>query len=119
MVMRFAKATKAISSMGLLIVLCAGMQAAKANAASCTTQSQMTPAQRVELANATRSILSQIQTDNTEVLRTDVTPSLAANFDGIVTSVGHLQPLVQPAAITVDELYLLESSNDSAGATTA
>ena len=116
MLMRFAKARIAI---GFLILIGAGMQASSADAASCTTQSQMTPAQRVELANATRSILSQIQTDNTEVLRTDVTPSLAANFDGIVTSVGHLQPLVQPAAITVDELYLLESSNDSAGATTA
>jgi hypothetical protein len=119
MVMRFAKVTKAISSVGFLILICAGMQATRAHAASCTTQSQMTTAQRNELANATRSILSQIQTDNTEVLRTNVTPALVANFDGIAASVGHLQPLVQPAAITVDELYLLESSNDSAGATTA
>jgi hypothetical protein len=114
MVMKFAKAG---SAMGFLILICAAMQAANANAASCTTQSQMTPAQRDELANAARSLLSQIQTDNTEVLRNNVDPALAANFDGIVSSVSHLQPLVQPAAITVDELYLLESSNDSAGAT--
>jgi len=103
--------------MGFLILACVGMQITRAHAASCKTQSQMSPVQRDELANATRSILSQIQTDNTAVLRNDVTPTLAANFDGIVSSVGQLQPLVQPAAITVDELYLLESASDSAGAT--
>jgi len=116
MMMRFAKAT---SSIGFLILVCAGMHVTPAHAASCTTQSQMTPVQRDELANATHSILSQIQTDNTAVLRNDVTPVLAANFDGLVSSVGHLQPLVQPAAITVDELYLLESSSDSTGAMAA
>jgi hypothetical protein len=113
MVIRFAKAA---SAMGFLILICSGMQTTRAHAASCTTQSQMTPVQRDELANAARSILSQIQADNTDVLRNDVTPALAANFDGIVNSVGHLQPVVQPAAITVDELYLLEPSSDSAGA---
>jgi hypothetical protein len=114
MVTRLAKTR---CSMWLLILICAGMQATRVNAASCTTQSQMTQVQRDELANVTRSTLSQIQTDNIEVLRTDVTPALAANFDGIVASVGHLQPLVQPAAITVDELYLLDASDNAAGAT--
>jgi hypothetical protein len=102
---------------GFLIVLWVTMQAANAFAASCLTQSQMTSAERDELASTARTLLSQIQTNNTQVLRNDVIPSLAANFDGIVSSVSHLQPLVQPAAITVDQLYLLDDSDNSGGAT--
>jgi hypothetical protein len=111
--------TKARSAVGFLIVLCAGMAANHANAASCLTQSQMTQAQREELASTARTLLWQIQTNNTQVLRSDVIPSLAANFDGIVSSVSHLQPLVQASAITVDQLYLLDASDNSSGATSA
>jgi hypothetical protein len=114
--MRFSKAK---SVMRFLILVCAGMQVTGAYAASCTTQSQMTPAQRDELASVARTLLWQIQTGNTAVLRSDVTPDLAANFDGIASSVSHLQPLVQPSEITVDELYILDASNDSASATQA
>jgi hypothetical protein len=101
---------------GLLIVLWVTMQTASAFAASCLTQSQMTPAMRDDLTSTARTLLLQIQTDNTQVLRNDVIPSLAANFDGIASSVSHLQPLVQPAAITVDQLYLLDDSDNSGGA---
>jgi hypothetical protein len=87
------------------------MQAA--HAASCLTQSQMTVVERNELASTARTLLSQIQLNNTQSLRNDVVPSLAANFDGIENSVSHLQPLVQASAITVDELYLLDASEGS------
>jgi hypothetical protein len=117
------KIAKAKSVAGFLIVFCAGMQAVRANASSCTTQSQMAPAQREEIANAVRSLVWQVQTNNTQVLRNDVIPSLAANFDGIVSSVSHLQPLVQASTITVDEVYLLDATSDassgSGGATSA
>jgi len=116
MTMRFAKAK---SFTGFLICLCAGLLATHAFAASCVTQSQMTPAERDQLASTARTMLWQIQTNNTQVLRNNVIPSLAANFDGIVSSVGHLQPLVQASSITVDELYLLDASNDSASGTPA
>jgi len=114
MVMSIAKAKSAI---GFLIVLWVGMEATHAIAASCLTQSQMTQAQRDELASTARTLLWQIQTNNTQVLRSDVIPSLASNFDGIVSSVGHLQPLIQASAITVDQLYLLDAADNSAGAT--
>jgi hypothetical protein len=114
MVMRFANSK---NIMTFLILVCAGMEAMSAKAASCTTQAQMVPAQRDQLASAARTLLWQIQTNNTQVLRNDVIPSLAANFDGIVNSVNHLQPLVQASAITVDELYLLDASDVSADAT--
>jgi len=116
MVMRLAKVR---SVLRFLILVCFVMQAASAFAASCLTQSQMTAADRDELARTARTLLTQIQTDNTQVLRNDVIPSLAANFEGIVSSVSHLQPLVQASAITVDELYLLDASDNSAGGTFA
>lgn len=114
MIMRFAKAR---SVMGFLIFLCAGLLTTDAFAASCITQSQMTSAERDQLASTARTLLWQIQTNNTQVLRNDVIPSLAANFDGIVSSVSHLQPLVQASSITVDELYLLDASNNPESAT--
>jgi hypothetical protein len=116
MVMRLAKVR---SALGFLIVVWVVMQAGRAFAASCLTQSQMTVAEREELASTSRTLLWQIQTNNTQVLRSDVIPSLAANFEGIVGSVSHLQPLVQASAITVDELYLLDASDNSAGAASA
>jgi hypothetical protein len=114
MVMSFANSKNVIT---FLILVYAGMQAMSAKAASCTTQAQMAPAQRDQLASAARTLLWQIQTNNTQVLRNDVIPSLAANFNGIVNSVNHLQPLVQASSITVDELYLLDASSSSADAT--
>ena len=114
--MRFAKSRRI---MGFLVFACAGMPAAVAQAASCATQSQMTPAQRDELASAARTLVWQVQTDNTQVLHSDVTPALAANFDGIISSVSQLQPLVQASAITVDSLFLLDATDNSAGTTSA
>lgn len=102
---------------GFLIVLWVTMQASSAFAASCITQSQMTPAQRDELASAARTLVWQVQTDNTQVLRADVTPALAANFDGIISSVSQLQPLVQASAITLDSLFLLDATDNSADTT--
>jgi hypothetical protein len=119
MVLRIIETRCAIRFLvGLSILACAGIQATRANAASCITQSQMTQAQRDELANTARTLLGQIQTNNTQALRSDVIPSLAANFDGIVSSVSHLQPLVQASAITVDQLYLLDAQNDAGDAGT-
>lgn len=114
MVMRLSKVR---SVLGFLIVVWVVMQSGSAFAASCLTQSQMTSPQREVLASTSRTLLWQIQTNNTQVLRSDVIPSLAANFEGIVGSVSHLQPLVQASAITVDDLYLLDASDNSAGAT--
>jgi len=83
---------------------------AGAHAATCTTQSQMSPAQRSSLAAAARSILTDVQSKNIDALRADTFPAIVANFSGIVPLVDRLGPLVQPATITVDDLYLLDAS---------
>ncbi len=111
MTMRLSRARFAT---GLILLVCGAVTAA--NAASCLTQSQMSAAQRNELASTAGTLLSHIQMNNTQALRNDVIPSLAANFDGIENSVSHLQPLVQVSAITIEELYFLDASDGSATA---
>lgn len=82
-------------------------------AASCTTQAQMTAEQRNELVNAARAVLAQVQSGNIAAIRVDTLPAIAADFNGIQQSVQYLQPVIQPADITVDDLYLLDASTDA------
>jgi hypothetical protein len=87
-----------------------------ARAASCTTQSQMTPADRNALSSAARSMLSQVQNGDVNGLKANTLPAVAADFGGIAGSVQNLQPDVKTATITVDNVYQLDSSTDQAGA---
>jgi hypothetical protein len=113
MPLRFAIAGRVLL---FLILPLAGANLPRANAASCTTQAQMTAAQRDSLEGSARTVGTLLQTGNTETLRGDTIPAVAADFGGIAASVKNLAPLVQSAAVTVEELYLLDSSTDSAGA---
>jgi hypothetical protein len=73
----------------------------------------MTSAQRDSLADSARSFVAQLQSANVEAIRANTLPSVAADFSGIAASVKTLQPLVQSAAITIEELYFLDSSSNS------
>jgi hypothetical protein len=84
--------------------------------ASCTTQSQMTPAQRESLVNTARIMAMQTQVGDVQGLRAITIPAVASDFGGIVDSVVRLKPLIQQAAITVDTLYILDAATDPAGA---
>lgn len=84
----------------------------EARAASCTTQAQMTDTQRSSLVSAAKVLLSDVQSGNVQAIRANTLPAVAAEFGGIQQSVQYLAPLVRPAAITVDDLYLLDASTD-------
>ncbi len=84
----------------------------QARAATCTTQAQMTAAQRNGLINAARTVLLQVQTGNIEAIRANTLPAIASDFSGIQQSIQYLYPLVRQATVTVDELYLLDASTD-------
>jgi hypothetical protein len=86
--------------------------------ASCTTQAQMTPAQRDLLANAARTMSAQIQSGNVQALRANTIPEVSANFSGIMQSVIELKPYIEQATITVDMLYILDSTADPSSAST-
>lgn len=83
--------------------------------ASCTTQSQMSPAQREALVNTARIMAMQIQAGDAQGLRAITIPAVAADFGGIMDSVVRLKPSIQQAVITVDTLYILDASTDPAG----
>jgi hypothetical protein len=75
----------------------------------------MTGAQRDTLADSARTIVANLQSGNVETLRANTLAAVAADFGGIAASVKNLQPLVQSATITVEEVYLLDASTDPAG----
>jgi hypothetical protein len=87
-----------------------------AEAGSCKTQSQMTAAQRDALSTAARTIAGEVQSGDVQALRASTIPAVAADFSGIAESVDSLKPLVQRAVITVDSLYELDASTETAGA---
>lgn len=85
-------------------------------AASCTTQAQMTTAQRDSLSNTARIMAMQIQVGDAQGLRSITAPAVAADFGGIMDSVVRLKPLIGQATITVDTLYILDAATDPANA---
>jgi hypothetical protein len=75
----------------------------------------MTATDRTSLQGSARSILAQVQSGDEGAVQANTIPAVAADFNGIRSSIQYLHPLVQRAAITVDALYLLDASGDPAG----
>jgi hypothetical protein len=84
--------------------------------ANCTTQAQMAASDRNAIVDASRSMMLQVQNGDVRGLKANTLPAVAADFNGIASSVQGLQPLVQAAFITVDAVYDLDASRDPAGA---
>jgi len=87
-----------------------------ANASSCKTESQMTAAERDALSNAAHQLISAVQSGDVHNLQTNTIPAVAADFEGIASSVQALRPMVQQATITIYNLYALDASSDAPGA---
>ena len=101
----------------VILTLCSFvLSAGQANAASCLTQSQMTPQQRDTLANQARAMIAIVQSGEVAGLRAKTLPAIASDFDGIASSVTSLRPMVENATVTVDDVYMLDASKDPAGA---
>jgi hypothetical protein len=83
-------------------------------AASCTTQAQMSAAQRDALSSAAHTILGEMQSGDTQALRGNTIPPVANDFGGITASVEYLKPLIQNAAVIVNNLYILDASSQPA-----
>jgi hypothetical protein len=86
-----------------------------ADAASCKTEAQLTPAERNDLANAARSLVRDVQSGDVQTLQANTIPAVASQFGGIAQSVQALKPAVQQATITVDDLYFLDASTEAPG----
>lgn len=80
-------------------------------AVNCTTQSQMSEAQRTALEQTTRTLAANIQSGNTNAVREQTIAAVASQFGGIANSIQAIDASIQKAAITVDTLYLLDATD--------
>ncbi len=86
-----------------------------AHAVSCTTQSQMTQAQRSVYEEAARSLGTQIQAANVVGVRGDTIAPVAAQFDSLAATIQQIAPQIAKARLTVDALYNLNAVDLTAG----
>lgn len=80
-------------------------------AESCTTQSQMKPADRDALAASARTFAALVQTNDVSALRQQTVAEYAKEFSGMASLVASTAPHLQGASLTVEELYLLDATN--------
>lgn len=84
---------------------------AAAHAVSCTTESQMTAAQRTALQQATLALARNVQAGNLTAIQAQTISGVAAKFSGIAASVQAIQPFIEHATLTADALYLLDATD--------
>jgi len=71
----------------------------------------MTEAQRNSLVSSARSLAALVQAGNTGALKTETIPSVAGRFDPIAAAAESAAPLIERGTITVESLYLLDSTD--------
>lgn len=94
--------------LSLTLVVCA---APLAMAVSCSTQSQLAEADRNALVDSAKSLAALVQASDIPSLKAKTLPSVAERFDPIAAAVESAAPLISRATITVDSLYLLDSTD--------
>jgi hypothetical protein len=92
-------------------LLAAGMLlSGMASAEVCTTQSQMTPADRDALATTARSLATEVQADNVKGLQSATLAEYAKDFSGIGDVVSATAAKLKGGAIEVEQVYLLDGT---------
>ncbi len=86
-----------------------------AGAVSCTPQSQIGLPERTELATATLRLAGYAVAGDTASLRSSTLPSVAAQFEGIASTVEAVAPALKGAAGSLENLYLLHAEDLKAG----
>lgn len=110
-----AKWSRVSCALSLSLVIAGVLLPMAAIAASCKTQSQLTPAQRDAITNAAHAMVSEVQSGDVQTLKSNTMPAVAADFSGIAGSIDTLKPLVQNATITIDSLFGLDASTEQQG----
>lgn len=78
---------------------------------SCTTQSQMTASQRTVLEETARMLGGNVQSGNAAAVQAQTIPAVASQFNGIAGSIQAINADIRTAALTVDDLYLLDATD--------
>lgn len=100
----------------LLLLLGGALALPAAYGQSCTTQAQMTAAQRDDYTRVARTLVSDVQNGDMTGLRNDTLPAVAADFTGIANSAEALKPQIQQAGVTVDALFAFDATQTPQGA---
>ena len=80
-------------------------------AVSCTTQAQMTEADRAALVQAANTLASAVQSGNIAAVQALTIPKVKAQFDPIANTIEQTAPLLAGATVTIDALYGLDASD--------
>ena len=87
-------------------------------AVSCTTQSQMTQADRAMYEQVARTLGQQIQAGNVAAVRGNTIAAVAVRFGPIAATIERTAPEIQKATLTVHALYGLKATDVTAGSGT-
>jgi hypothetical protein len=80
-------------------------------AETCTTQSQMKPADYSGIQSAARALATNIQAGDIEAVRAATIVEYAMNFGGMKTELDRVSPKIKGGAVVVDQVYLLDGTN--------
>ena len=90
----------------------------RAHAVSCTTQGEMTPADRAALASAGQRFSQAVVQQDYSTLQAGLLPAVAPQWDGIRSVIESGAAVVKGGQIQLRSLYLLDASSLSAPADT-
>jgi hypothetical protein len=80
-------------------------------AVSCTTQAQMTEAERAALMQSANNLAIAVQSGNASAVQALTIAKVKAQFDPIANTIEQTSPLLAGATITIDALYGLDASD--------
>jgi hypothetical protein len=80
-------------------------------AVSCTTQAQMTEAERAALMQSAHNLAAAVQSGNASAVQALTIAKVKAQFDPIANTIEQTSPLLAGATITIDALYGLDASD--------
>ena len=85
-------------------------------AATCTTQSQMQPAERDAVVRAGTAMVTLAAANNAEGVRLQTMPQYAQDFGGIATAISTAAPHLKGAGFVATSVWLLDAANEKAAA---
>jgi hypothetical protein len=100
----------------ILVQMAAMLAVSVASAEVCTTQSQMTSADRDALAAAAHGLAEKVQADDVSGLQAATAAEYAKDFTGIGPVVGNTSAKVKGGTPVVEQVYLLDGAQLKRGA---
>jgi hypothetical protein len=95
----------------LVVILLALLAPGRIFAVSCTTQAQMSEAERTALMQAAQTVASAVQSGKNDAVQALTIPKVKAQFDPIASLIEQTAPLLSGATVTIDALYSLNASD--------